>query len=143
MYAVSDRIVTVGEGYKRRLIERGVPADKISIVMNGWDSETVLPCGEQVARLRTDWNLGGKFICAYVGTIGMACGLDIFLRAAKLLRNQGVQDVALVAVGDGALRQELIDRSASDGLESILFPVFDPNPKSLVGWKWQMFVLCT
>ena len=39
MYAAATRIVTVGEGYRRCLIEKRVAAERISVVMNGIDRE--------------------------------------------------------------------------------------------------------
>ena len=121
MYASADTIVTVGDGYKRRLVERGVSPKRIQIVMNGWDEETHRPTMEEVTALRSQWNLENQFVCAYIGTIGMACGLDIYLRAAQLLRARGVPDVKLVAVGDGAQKESLERQAKALGLDNVLF----------------------
>ena len=43
MYRAAHRIVTVGPGYKRRLLERGVPNEKMEVIMNGVDRD--LPQG--------------------------------------------------------------------------------------------------
>jgi len=37
MYGAATHIVTVGEGYKRQLLERGVPESMITVVTNGVD----------------------------------------------------------------------------------------------------------
>ena len=123
MYAAADHIVTVGQGYQNRLEEKGVPADKISIVMNGVDKEVLesSPSPEELAELRKQWRLEGKFVCSYIGTIGMASGLDIYLRAARLLRDAGRDDICLLAVGDGAVRTEVEAVAQEDGLENIIF----------------------
>lgn len=42
MYRSADHIVTVGQGYVDKLIERNVFQGKISIVMNGVDSKLIL-----------------------------------------------------------------------------------------------------
>ncbi|MEI6605317.1 MAG: glycosyltransferase family 4 protein [Verrucomicrobiota bacterium] len=121
MYAAADHIVTVGDGYRRRLLERGVQADRISIIMNGVDRdllEAQPPTPEVVCR---EWRLEGKFVCSYIGTIGMASGLDIFLRAAKLLRKMGRDDIRLLAVGDGAIREELQAQAEQQNLPNVIF----------------------
>ncbi|MFW6170963.1 MAG: glycosyltransferase family 4 protein, partial [Planctomycetota bacterium] len=43
MYKSADHIVTVGDGYKSRLLERNVPTEKISVVMNGIDPNLFHP----------------------------------------------------------------------------------------------------
>ncbi len=49
-----------------------------------------------------------KFVCAYIGTVGMAHGLDVVLRAAESLKVAGrIVNVEFRIVGDGAERQEL------------------------------------
>ena len=123
MYAAADHIVTVGEGYKRRLVEKGVSASKMSIVMNGVDSEILKSniSGGEVSDLRAEWGLEGKFVCSYIGTIGIASALDVYLRAAKLLKEVGNDDIRLLAVGDGAVRAELKEAAASEGLDNIVF----------------------
>jgi glycosyltransferase involved in cell wall biosynthesis len=62
------------------------------------------------------WNLEGKFVCSYVGTIGMAHGLEVVLEAAKILKAKGRRDIAFCLVGDGASRERLQRLSQEWGL---------------------------
>jgi glycosyltransferase involved in cell wall biosynthesis len=121
MYAAADHIVTVGVGYRRRLMERGVHADRISIVMNGVDRDLLETVTQDPEVTRREWGLDGKFVCSYIGTIGMASGLDIFLRAARLLRDIGRNDIRLLAVGDGAIRADLQAVAEREKLENVIF----------------------
>ena len=84
MYRTCDKLVTVGEGYRVRLMEKGVSGDKISIVMNGTDLEVYRPCPKNEALLEK-YGLKGKFVVSYIGTVGMACGLEVVLDAAENL----------------------------------------------------------
>ena len=84
MYRTCDKLVTVGEGYRVRLMEKGVPEDKISIVMNGTDLEVYRP-GPKNESLLEKYGLKGKFVVSYIGTVGMACGLEVVLDAAEKL----------------------------------------------------------
>jgi glycosyltransferase involved in cell wall biosynthesis len=120
MYSRADRIVTVGEGYKRRLMARGVPAGKVDIVCNGVDFDLFSPRPNRT-EIRTRWRLGDAFVCAYIGTIGMCAGLDVVLAAARKLRAQNRRDVKFLMVGDGAQREPLARRAAEEGLDNVVF----------------------
>ncbi len=133
MYRMSDHIVTVGKGYRARLIERGVANDKISVVMNGFDSDLMSTDSDGDIALREHWKLDGKFVCGYIGTIGLACGLDIYVRAAKLLKQLGHNDIVLVAVGDGAVREELQMQCQAEQLDNVLFVGLQPKD-SMQSW---------
>lgn len=120
MYRAARHIVTVGEGYRRRLLEKGVPEGKVSIVPNGVDREAFSPRQADPA-LRRELGLEGRFVCSYVGTIGMACALDVVVRAARLLRDRGRDDIGFVLVGDGAVREELEAEARRQGLDRVVF----------------------
>lgn len=121
LYSAADRIVTVGDGYRTELIQRGVPVDKIDVVPNGVDTELFVPTSiDQTMRQR--WGLGdNKFVCSYVGTVGMAAGLEVVLRCARLLREDGDDSIRFLIAGDGAERAALESRAQADGLEQIVF----------------------
>ncbi|MDW8078907.1 MAG: glycosyltransferase family 4 protein [Thermoguttaceae bacterium] len=110
MYLAADHIVAVGEGYKRKILERVNIPERISVVTNGVDVDRFRPQPAD-EDLRCRWHGDGKFVCAYVGTIGMAHGLEVVLEAAELLRKQGRDDVVFWLVGDGARKAELERRA--------------------------------
>jgi len=116
MYLAADHIVTVGEGYKRKILEKVDIADRISVIPNGVDLEKFRPRPPDPA-LRAKWQGDGKFVCAYVGTIGLAHGLDVVLDAAELLRLQGRDDVVFWLVGEGARKAELQAEAQRRGLD--------------------------
>ncbi len=122
MYRGANHIVTVGEGYKAQLLERDVPIDSISIVTNGVDPDVYLPGAEdRCDQLRKLYRLNGQFLCGYVGTIGMACGLEVVLRAGAILKAKGRSDIAIILVGDGAMLEELASRAKQLDLDNIRF----------------------
>jgi glycosyltransferase involved in cell wall biosynthesis len=120
MYASAFKIVTVGEGYKEQLIRRGVDPNKIEVVTNGVDRELFDSRGGG-DEVRSRYALGDSFVCAYVGTIGMAARLNVALRAAKLLKEKGRNDVRIMLVGDGADREDLEDSARSMNLDNVIF----------------------
>ena len=120
MYRRADRIVTVGQGYVEKLKERGVPEEKISVVMNGVDKKLFYPRPVN-GELRAQYGLSGKFVCSYIGTIGMACGLKSALDAAQLLKERGRDDIRIVLVGDGAQREALQQEAQERKLDNVIF----------------------
>ena len=121
MYRSATHIVAVGEGYKQKILEKANVADRVSVVTNGVDLDLFRPLPKSEEFL-SKWNLNGRFVCAYVGTIGMAHGLDVVLRAARRLTSLGRMDIVFLMVGDGAERANLERRSRELGVESgVLF----------------------
>ena len=126
MYRTADHVVTVGEGYRKRLIGRGVPAENISIVMNGVDVDRFEPRPPD-AELRRKWGLEGRFVCSYIGTVGMACGLGTVLDAAQRLRQEGDDRITFLIVGDGASLEDLRKDAAARGLTNVVFTGRQPK----------------
>ena len=126
MYDSANHIVTVGDGYRQKLLERGVPAAKITVVTNGVDLEACVAAGDRAA-LRKRWNSEGAFVCSYVGTVGMAHGLDVMLDAARMLKRGGRDDVRLWIVGDGADRRRLEQAAKREMLDNVVFTGLVPK----------------
>ena len=120
MYNSADHIVTVGQGYVEKLKERGIDENKISVVMNGVDRTLFYP-RERNEELLKKHSLDGKFICSYIGTIGMACALDTALESAEILQNQGNDKIKIVLIGDGAVREELEAKAKAMNLKNVVF----------------------
>ena len=133
MYRSCSRLVTVGEGYFDRLAEKGVPKEKMSIVMNGTDLEVYSPRDKNKELLR-HFGLEGKFVVSYIGTVGMACGLEVVLEAAEMFNRDAVKrDVVFVVVGDGANRERLEKEAEKRGLGNVVFTGRQPKA-SMADW---------
>ncbi len=128
MYAAADHIVTVGEGYRGELLAKGAAPEKVTVVPNGIDTELFYPLPPD-PRLKKDLGLEGRFVCSYLGTIGMACGLRVVLEAARILRDRNVRDIVFLLVGDGAAREDLEARARKDDLDAVIFLGQQPKGK--------------
>ncbi len=118
LYRRATLIVSVTNSFKDILVKNGITANKIVVIPNGVDTEEFKP-GARPPELLAQWKLEGKFIAAYVGTLGMAHGLGTLLNTAKVLRDH--EKIAFVLVGAGAERTQLIERARMDGLENVYF----------------------
>jgi len=127
LYAAADHIVTVGDGYREQLMARGVPAAKIDVVTNGVDTELFYPRDPDPA-VRARYGVArDAFVVVFAGTIGMASGLDVVLRAARRLRARDRTDIVFLLVGDGAVRAELEATARTEDLDNVVFTGMVPR----------------
>jgi glycosyltransferase involved in cell wall biosynthesis len=120
LYAAARVLVTVGEGYREQLEARGVPPARLRVVPNGVNLRMFSPQPRDERRRAELGFRPGDFVCAYVGTLGMACGLDIVIRAARTLQARGRTDICFLLVGDGAVREALEKEARTARLERVL-----------------------
>ena len=121
MYRSARQIVTVGEGYRQRLLERGADGARLAVVMNGVDGELFSP-RDRDEQLAARVGVAGRFVVAYCGVIGMAHGLEVVLRAALHLRERpDGRQVVFLLVGDGARLDALKAMAERDGLDNVVF----------------------
>ncbi|MDA7617981.1 glycosyltransferase family 4 protein [Verrucomicrobia bacterium] len=114
LYRSATQIVTVGNGYKNILLEKGVEKEKIKVITNGADLE-------QFKMQETTRERHQKLTCAYVGTIGMAACLDVVVRAATRLDQMSEKSIEFILVGDGANLEPLKELAARSKTERIQF----------------------
>ncbi len=126
LYRRASRIVAVSDGIRERLIARHVPAEKIGVVPNGVDlGRAAAATGGADERKRL--GLEGHFVLGYVGTHGMAQGLEVVLGAAQALRDSNVH---FLLVGDGARRDALMARARAMQLNNVTFIGLVPLEKA-------------
>jgi len=128
MYESASHIVTVGEGYKQRIIKKGISPEKISVVMNGVDLKHFHPIMDTKS-IREEFRSKDKFVCAYFGTVGMAHGLEVILKAAHDGCGRVSNDIKFWIVGDGARRQELENEAKRLNLDNVIFTGIIPKEK--------------
>ncbi len=132
-YRHADRIVPVTDAFQRYIQNKGIPAEKITVIKNGADLSLYQPViGHNP--LTTSLKLENKFVAAYFGTHGMAHHLDTILDAAQHLRDH--PDILLLLAGDGAERQRLLARKDALGLTNVL--MLEQQPKDHMPWLWAL-----
>lgn len=117
VYRKADHIVPVTHAFREHILARGGSGERITVIRNGVDLALFTPrdADEDFAK---EIRVAGKFVASYVGTHGMAHGLDTILDAADLLRDR--DDIAFLLVGDGAERARLEDKVRAMRLSNVL-----------------------
>jgi glycosyltransferase involved in cell wall biosynthesis len=111
----ADHVITVSEHWRQALIERGVPAAKVSVVMNLADDRIFRPRPRRpTAQARPP---GRPFQLLYHGTITRRYGLDLAVRAVALVRGE-IPGIRLTVLGRGDQMPELADLVRELGLEA-------------------------
>src|SRR5207253_1090222 len=72
LYTRAARIVVVTNGIRQRLIERGLPAQKLALVPNGANTDLFKFNPEGRERVRKALGLSDKFVVLYAGIHGLA-----------------------------------------------------------------------
>lgn len=117
LYRCSSRVIAFTPAYVEDLVQRGVPEDKIDLVLVGANLQLFTrpdPDHELAGQL----GLEGRFVVGYLGTIGLAHGLDNVLSTAKLLRDS---PVTFLFVGEGAEKNALVRRAEAEELTNVVF----------------------
>ncbi len=136
LYRKAAAVVSVTRSFKRNLVDRGIEGEKIAVITNGVDISRFHPMDKD-PQLVEQYGLGGKFVAGYIGTHGMAHGLDTLLEAAERLRDKCLEDrFSLILLGDGARKAELQEKAEDMGLKNVLF--IDSVPKEEVPHYWSL-----
>ena len=128
LYRHCDHVVVVTAAFKDHLIKYWrIPPAKISVVENGVETGLFSP-GDSDQELRRELGAEGKFVACYIGTMGMAHGLETMVEAAARLRDSAPQ-VLFLLVGEGAEKEHLISLARSRGLTNLCFIDQQPREK--------------
>jgi len=120
LYRKASQIAVVTPAFQTHLIQHwAIPAKKLSIVENGVETDLFSPANVD-SNLRKELGAEGRFLVCYVGTMGMAHGLDTVIEAAKQLRT-ALPEAMLLLVGEGADKERIRALAESEGLSNLRF----------------------
>lgn len=120
LYRASDRIAVVTPAFKTDIVARWrIRPDKILVAENGVDIDLFTPDVDGEAEKRA-LGLGGKHIVSFIGTLGLAQGLDVLLDASVRVQ-EGCPDVVFVLIGEGADKERLATLAQQRKLRNVSF----------------------
>ena len=98
----ADHVITVTEIWRQSLIEKGVPPEKVSVVMNLADHNIFKPINAMNLPDRKD----DRFKMIYHGYIPERYGLDLILQSIDQLKSE-IPNILFTLIGDGEFLPEL------------------------------------
>ena len=118
LYRQAQVMTVLSPGFKRLLMERGVPENKIEVIYNWTDEESFRPVERDPAFAR-ELGLEGRFNIVYAGNLGPLQGIDTVIRAAALLRDNPF--IQIVLIGTGPKEEGLKHLAAELGVGNVRF----------------------
>jgi len=120
----ADAVIVIGRCMQMRLLQKGVPAEKIHLITNWANEKVIFPVPNEKNRLKSEYGLQGAFIVLYSGNMGVSHEFRALLNAAENLLPY--KTIRFVFIGDGRRRVELEKQVESRRLENIVFLPFQP-----------------
>lgn len=136
-YKNADKIIVISEDFKKNIMAKGVPEEKIVVVYNWVDQNAVVDIPRERNKLFDAYGLDrSKFYVTYNGNIGLSQNLDMLLSVAEEFQSAKVQafhgneicctDIHFVLVGNGAYLDEVKRIIAEKKLENMHLLPFQP-----------------
>ena len=128
LYRNCDRLVVVTPAFEDHLIKYwDLPRNKISVIENGVETDLFTPVLK--TDLRKRWDAEKKFVVSYIGTMGMAHGLETVITAAAKLRDTN-PEILFLLVGEGAEKERIVALAKERSLNNLQF--LDQQPRQRI-----------
>ena len=125
-YKHADKIIVISEDFKKNIMAKGVPEDKIVVIYNWVDQNKVVDVPREENKLFDVYGLDrSKFYITYNGNIGLTQNMDMLLDVAKELQEE-YEDIHFVLVGNGAYLDEVKRKVVDQQLENVHLLPFQP-----------------
>ncbi|MBP3374214.1 MAG: glycosyltransferase family 4 protein [Bacteroidaceae bacterium] len=124
-YRNADKIIVISEDFKRNIMEKGVPEEKIVVVYNWVDEEAVKHVPREENKLFDMYGLDRKkFYVTYSGNIGLTQNMDMLLEVAKELEED--PNIQFVLIGEGAYKKRVEEIIAEKNIGNVTLLPFQP-----------------
>ncbi len=125
-YKNADKIIVISEGFKKNIMEKGVPEEKIAVVPNWVNTDNVFPVKREDNKLFDKFGLDrNKFYICYSGNIGHSQNLELIIEVAQAIKDT-MPDVVFVFIGEGAAKEQFEKTIQNEHLDNIKVFPFQP-----------------
>ena len=125
-YRNADKIIVISEDFKKNIMAKGVPEEKIVVIYNWVDEEAVVDIPRSENKLFDKYNLDrDKFYITYSGNIGLTQNMDLLLDVMDELKTEA-PDIRLVLIGEGAYKKQVEEMVNAKNLTNVKLLPFQP-----------------
>lgn len=117
IYSRSRSVVALSESIKKD-IHKKVSNKRIDVISNMADVEYYKPSDKDPV-LENKLNVAGKKVLSYIGTFGLANGLEQILACAQAVRDNS--NIHFILCGDGAMRSALLKEAEQGRITNVSF----------------------
>lgn len=136
-YKYADKIIVISDDFRKNLIAKGVPEEKIVVVYNWVDQNAVVDVPREQNKLIGKYGLDpNKFYVTYCGNIGLTQNMEMLLSVAEEFQSSRLQefngnqidceDIHFVLVGEGAFKKEVERIIEEKNIRNITLLPFQP-----------------
>ncbi len=117
VYRSVDHIVVLSPGFRRLLVERGVPERKVEVIYNWCDEASI---GNPDGEAPIGFPASDRFSIVFAGNMGKAQALDAVLAAAEIVQKK-VPEICFVFIGGGVEVDNLKTVAQEKRLDNVRF----------------------
>ncbi|VXD12560.1 glycosyltransferase family 4 protein [Planktothrix paucivesiculata] len=126
-YEKVNRISVIADGFVNKLVELGIPKDKIVYIPNWVDTNFIKPLSKTNNSFRIKYQLENKFVVLYSGNIALTQGLETVIKAAKLL--EPIPEISFIIAGEQEALQNLEKVCQEHQAENVILIPLEPREK--------------
>ncbi|AEV29463.1 glycosyltransferase [Sphaerochaeta pleomorpha str. Grapes] len=124
-YKQAEKIIVISEEFKKNIINKGVPEEKIELIYNWVDTKQVFPVTRSQNPLFDRYGLSREhFYVTYCGNIGHTQNLDLLLSVAKMCDSEPL--ISFILFGEGSYTEEFDRKIKTDNCNNVLRFPFQP-----------------
>ncbi len=126
IYHKSDAIASLGHGILKRIENKGISREKLFYLPDGADPYLLNSYQKTMTQNQflLKNNIKKDFLVLHSGNMGVKQGIDVVIKAAKILNNYPIQ---FCIVGDGVMKNNLMNLAKQYKLNNILFLPLQPR----------------
>ncbi len=124
-YRNADKIIVISEDFKQNIMAKGVPEEKIEVVYNWVDEESIVDIQREDNVLFDRYELDrSKFYITYNGNIGLTQNMDMLLEVAKEM--EYCEEIQFVLVGEGVYKEKVEQIIQEKNIQNVTLLPFQP-----------------
>ena len=127
IYKRSDHIITVSDGIKKAIIEKGHSPDKITVVKNGYEPQ-VFQDPDTSINPREEFGWGDRFVAVYAGGLTQSYDIMTLLKTAETTRDD--PEIFYAIIGDGEKKASYQQYCRDKKLDNVQF--IDSKPRKMI-----------
>lgn len=125
-YKNADHISVISEDMKKKVIEQGVPPEKITVIPDWYDDKSVKEIPWECNLFVKKYNMSKDiFYVQYAGTMGFNFDYRMVLNVAEKLKSH--KDIIFQMIGFGSQKDDFVEAAKKRGLDNIVFLPLEPQ----------------
>jgi colanic acid biosynthesis glycosyl transferase WcaI len=124
VYRRAAGITVLSEGFRRNLLAKGVPDEKIQVIPNFVDTRLLTPQPKENSFSKKH-GLENHFVVLFAGNMGFSQGLETVVDAARILKD--ITNIKFLMIGNGAGRASAELHMRDLGLQNMNFMPYQPS----------------